>query len=141
LQPSASNRGFSAVIVGAGNLGKALVSSHMFERRGVERLALFDISEAVVGTSVAGIPVFHINNLESYCKENEVTIGVLTTPKEEAHKMALSLANAGVKGIWNFSNMELKLEDSDVVIQNIHLGDSLMTLCYQLCSKNLNTEK
>ncbi len=134
------NEGFSAVIVGAGNLGKALVSSHMFERRGVSRLALFDVDKKIVGKEVAGIPVLHIDELEDFCRENSVSIGVLTTPKEEAHRMASRLASAGIKGIWNFSNMELKLDAPDVVIQNIHLGDSLMTLCYQLATKKENTE-
>jgi redox-sensing transcriptional repressor len=134
------NEGFSAVIVGAGNLGKALVSSHMFERRGVSRLALFDVDERIIGKEVSGIPVLHIDALEDFCRENNASIGVLTTPKEEAYKMATRLANAGIKGIWNFSNMELKLDSSDVVIQNIHLGDSLMTLCYQLATKKEETE-
>ncbi len=135
------NEGFCAVVVGAGNLGKALVSSHMFERRGVERLALFDVNEDIVGSTVSGIPVLHVNELEAFCRENNVSIGVLTTPKEAAYEMAVRLAGCGVLGIWNFSNMELKIENSDVIIQNIHLGDSLMTLCYQLALKQVNTEK
>ena len=130
------NEGFGAVVIGAGNLGRALVSSHMFERRGVERLALFDVKEEVIGETVSGIPILHIDSLEEFCRENKPTIAVLTTPKEEAHKMATLLVKMGVKGFWNFSNMELKLEDPDVIIQNIHLGDSLMTLCYQIASKN-----
>ena len=130
------NEGFGAVVIGAGNLGRALVSSHMFERRGVERLALFDVKEEVIGETVSGIPILHIDSLEEFCRENKPTIAVLTTPKEEAHKMATLLVKMGVKGFWNFSNMELKLEDPDVIIQNIHLGDSLMTLCYQIVSKN-----
>ena len=130
------NEGYNAIVVGAGNLGRALVSSHMFERRGVCRLAMFDVDEALIGTQVAGIPVLSIDELDTYCRENNVSIGVLTTPKEEAYKMAHRLAAAGVTGLWNFSNMELKLPDfPDVTIQNIHLGDSLMTLCYQMASK------
>ena len=128
------NEGFGAVIIGAGNLGRALVSSHMFERRGVERLALFDVREDIIGESVAGIPILHIDSLEDFCRENKPSIAVLTTPKDEAHKMATRLVKLGVKGFWNFSNMELKLEHPEVVIQNIHMGDSLMTLCYQIAS-------
>ena len=130
------NEGFGAVIIGAGNLGRALVSSHMFERRGVERLALFDVKEEIIGETVSGIPILHIDELEDFCRENKPSIAVLTTPKEEAYKMATRLAKVGIKGLWNFSNMELKIEDPEVVIQNIHLGDSLMTLCYQIAYKH-----
>ena len=130
------NEGFGVVIIGAGNLGRALVNSHMFERRGVERLALFDVREDIVGTTVADIPVLHIDCLEEFCRQHKPDIAVLTTPKEEAYKMASRLASVGVKGFWNFSNMELKLEDPEAIIQNMHLGDSLMTLCYQIKSHN-----
>ena len=130
------NEGFGVVIIGAGNLGRALVNSHMFERRGVERLALFDVREDIVGTTVADIPVLHIDSLEEFCRQHKPDIAVLTTPKEEAYKMASRLADVGVKGFWNFSNMELKLENPEAIIQNMHLGDSLMTLCYQIKNHN-----
>ena len=124
--------GFSAVIVGAGNLGKALASTNMFRRRGVERLALFDNNEAIIGTEIYGIPVYHVDSLYDYCVENRVDIGVLTVPKEAAKEVAETMVRAGVRGLWNFANMELIIEDETVVVENIHLGDSLMTLCYAL---------
>ena len=124
--------GFSAVIVGAGNLGKALASTNMFRRRGVERLALFDNSDAIIGTEIYGIPVYHVDSLYDYCVENRVDIGVLTVPKEAAKEVAETMVKAGVRGLWNFANMELIIEDETVVVENIHLGDSLMTLCYAL---------
>ena len=127
------DEGFSAVVVGAGNLGRALVNSHMFERRGVRRAAMFDVDPALIGTSVNGIPVLDMKDFEIYCKENAVDVAVLTTPKDAAESVARRLAKAGVKGIWNFSNMELSLPESpDVLIENIHMGDSLMLLCYRL---------
>ena len=126
------NEGYSAVIVGAGNLGKALAATHMFERRGVLRLAMFDIDENIVGTEIYGIPVYHIDELSSYCKNENVTIGVLTVPKEAAFDVSMRMVKAGVKGIWNFANMELSLPAPDVIVENIHLGDSLMKLCYEL---------
>ncbi len=130
------NEGYGAIIVGAGNLGRALVSSHMFERRGINRLAMFDVDENLIGTSVSGIPILSIDELEDFCVRENVAIGVLTTPKEQAYAMAERLAKVGIKGLWNFSNMELRLpEHPDVTIQNMHIGDSLMTLCYQMASK------
>jgi redox-sensing transcriptional repressor len=129
--------GYRAIIVGAGNLGRALVASHMFERRGVTRLAMFDISPELIGQEISGLPVYSIDRLEDFCGQNRPEIAVLTTPKEAAYEVALRLARAGIRGIWNFSNMELKLEEyPEVIIQNIHLGDSLMTLCYEIVSRS-----
>ena len=125
-------QGYTAVIVGAGNLGRALAATRMFGRRGVERLAMFDIDERVVGSEIYGIKVYHLDELYEFCKSNKVTIGVLTVPKEAAYNVAMIMAHAGVKGIWNFANMELELEDRSVVVENIHLGDSLMKLCYEI---------
>ena len=127
-----TDEGFRAVIIGAGNLGRALAATHMFDRRGVTRLALFDNNAAVIGSEIYGIPVYHVDMLGAFCEEHRVEIGVLTVPKEAAKSVADILVKSGVKGIWNFANMELKVEDESVVVENIHLGDSLMTLCYEV---------
>ena len=124
-------QGYRAVIVGAGNLGRALAATHMFERRGVERLALFDVDEKIIGTQIYGLPVYSIDDLYDYCKKENVNIGVLTVPKDSAHGVAKTLADAGVAGIWNFANMELE-SMGDAIVENIHLGDSLMTLTYRI---------
>ena len=136
------NNGFSAVIVGAGNLGRALAATHMFERRGVSRLALFDTNPELIGGDIYGIPVYSVETLADFCRENRVNIGVLTVPKEAAYEVAVTMAEAGVAGIWNFANMELKLpEHSHVIVENIHLGDSLMTLCYEIKTANEKREQ
>ena len=127
--------GYSAVIVGAGNLGRALAATRMFGRRGVSRLALFDVDESIIGTEIYGIPVYSVNDLYDFCKTNKVDIGVLTVPKEAAYAVARTMVEAGVMGIWNFANMELKLNSKEVIVENIHLGDSLMTLCYEIKSR------
>ena len=133
-------QGYTAVICGAGNLGKALASTRMFGRRGVSRLALFDIDEKIVGTEIYGIKVYHIDELFDFCQKEKVDIGVLTVPKEAAYRVATTMAMAGVKGIWNFANTELELEYDGVVVENIHLGDSLMKLCYEIKSKSEVTD-
>ena len=133
------NEGFRAVIVGAGNLGSALAATLMFDRRGVTRVAMFDVNERLVGTKIYGIPVYPIDELEDFCRREGVTIGVLCVPKEAALDVSTRMINAGVKGLWNFANMELKIDRDDVIVENIHLGDSLMKLCYELKSKE--TEK
>ena len=124
--------GYSAVIVGAGNLGRALAATRMFGRRGVTRLALFDVDPKLIGTEIYGIPVYSTDTLADFCKKEGVDIGVLTVPKEAAYEVATVMADAGVRGIWNFANMELSLPERDVIVENIHLGDSLMTLCYRI---------
>jgi redox-sensing transcriptional repressor len=135
------NEGYSAVIVGAGNLGKALAATHMFERRGVERVAMFDVDPTVVGTEICGIHVYHVDELLDYCKKERVTIGVLTVPKEAAYDVSITMVKAGVRGIWNFANMELKFNAPGVIVENIHLGDSLMKLCYELKTSDENEGK
>ena len=122
--------GFSAVIVGTGNLGRALAATHMFERRGVTVIGLFDSNPAVIGTKYNGLKVYDVSELGDFCRENRVSIGVLTVPKESAVECASVMAKAGVRGIWNFANMELKSPGEGVVVQNVHMGDSLMTLCF-----------
>jgi redox-sensing transcriptional repressor len=126
------SEGYRAVIVGAGNLGRALAATRMFERRGVKRLAMFDVNPEVVGTEIYGIPVYHVSTLSEFCRNENINIGVLTVPKEAAYDIALTLKDAGVMGIWNFANMELSLKCEVPIIENVHLGDSLMTLCYAI---------
>ena len=126
------NEGFKAVIVGAGNLGRALAATHMFERRGVLRVAMFDIDPDVVGKTICDIPVYPISELGDFCRRENITIGVLSVPKEAAYEVSMTMVEAGVKGLWNFANMELKIPDPSVFVENIHLGDSLMKLCYKI---------
>ena len=134
-------KGYNAVIVGAGNLGRALAATHMFERRGVNRLALFDSNPEIIGSEIYGLPVYSVDMLGDFCRDRSVSIGVLTVPKEAAYGVAVTMAEAGVLGIWNFANMELELpEHSDVIVENIHLGDSLMTLCYEIKTKTNESE-
>ncbi len=121
--------GLSAVIVGAGHLGSALASSHIFIHRGIALPAIFDIDRNKIGTCIAGIPVYDLEDLPMFCRERKITIGVLTTPKEAAKEVVHLLTEGGVSGIWNFSNMELRSENG-VTVENTHMGDALMTLCY-----------
>ena len=131
-----TEEGFRAVIVGAGNLGRALAASHMFERRGIERIAMFDVNPDVIGKTVSDLPVLDVSELEAFCEKEHPEIAVLTVPKEAAPDVAERLAKAGVRGIWNFANMELKLDGyPDVYVLNVHLGDSLMVLSYGIRSR------
>ena len=128
-------RSYSAVIIGAGNLGRALASSAIFEKRGVTLKALFDNSPSVIGTRTSGFTVLSADGLEEYCRENKIDIAVITVPRDHAKLTADRLKDAGIKGIWNFTNVELEL-DSDMVAESVHMGDSLMTLTYRISKKD-----
>lgn len=120
----------SLIILGAGNLGMALVNSTGLQRRGFEVIGIFDVNPAVVGTSVRGIPVSHVDTLEQFIKEHEVDMAALTVPKAVAPTLAADIVKWGVKAIWNFAPTDLQLPD-DVVLENVHLTESLMRLSYK----------
>ena len=122
------DRGYTAIIVGTGNLGRALASSPVFRKRGVTVTALFDIAPSLVGQSFCGFTIRDMEELEEYCSEEAPDIAVRTVPRDAAHNTAERWLHAGIRGIWNFTNVELHTEHATV--QNVHLGDTLMTLCY-----------
>ncbi len=126
------NCNFRAVIIGAGNLGRALVRNPMFTKRGVSTVAMFDVDKNVIGSTVAGVSVHSMDDLEDFCRELSIDIAVLTLPKECAQVVSDRLTSAGVRGIWNFTGKEIEPELPTVKVVNVHLGDSLMTLCYEL---------
>ncbi len=124
--------GFRAALIGTGNLGTALVKNPMFEKRGVDVVALFDTSEAVIGKSINGIKVYSMDVLEEKLGELGVQIIILTMPKEYADGVLERLSSTKVKGIWNFTGKELDTTGTDIVVEDVHLGDSLMALCYEI---------
>ena len=127
--------GFRAIIIGAGNLGRALVQSSMFEKRGVDIIAMFDIREEVLGEEIEGIPICSMDTLEEFCAENVVDIAVLTLPREAARSVVQRLSAIGIPGAWNFTSSPLRDVAGNMTIQSVHLGDSLMVLCYELSAK------
>ena len=130
------DRTHNIIIIGAGHLGQALVNYTNFEKRGFHVVALFDIDENIIGKTIGGKEVQPISNIKDFIVENSVDIGVLTIPKKEAAQMANFLVENGVKGIWNFASIDLQLSDPTVVVENVHLSDSLMRLSYRLSNQN-----
>ncbi len=123
---------YNAVIIGAGNLGRALASSQTFRKRGVQLKALFDVNPEVIGTDISGYNILPMSELEQFNAENHIDIAVLAIPREVAMETAERLSQLGIRGLWNFASCEIELPNSDMVIENVHMGDSLMTLCYEL---------
>ncbi len=124
--------GYGAVVIGAGNLGRALVRSPMFEKRGVNILAMFDVDATMIGKTVGDVAVHHMDELEDFCARFPVDIAVLTLPKSEVKTAAKRLFDAGVRGFWNFTGRACGISEADAAVENVHIGDSLMTLCYDL---------
>lgn len=123
-----------AVIIGLGNLGKALALNFRFEECGVELVAAFDVDPDKVGKSIGAVPVLHVSELESFIRDNAVDVAVLTLPQSMADGAAACAVGAGVRGIWNFTGKDLGMELPGTSIENVHLSDSLLTLGYYLRS-------
>jgi redox-sensing transcriptional repressor len=104
----------------------------MFEMRGVDVVAMFDVSSDLIGRSIAGVTVLDMKRLEEYIREFKVDIAILTLPKEYAVEVSDTLVNTAIKGIWNFTGKELDMGESNIIVENEHIGDSLMTLCYEM---------
>ncbi|MBQ2642269.1 MAG: redox-sensing transcriptional repressor Rex [Eubacterium sp.] len=121
----------SMVIVGAGNLGRAIANYGNFKNRGFDIVALFDQNPALVGMKVGDAEVRDIETLYDFVKENKVEIVALTLPKEPATEIAEKLIDCGVKAFWNFAHTDLSFSD-DIIVENVHLSESLMKLTYRL---------
>ena len=123
------------IIIGAGNLGQALANYASFERSGFILKSLFDVNPRLEGVTIWGIPVRMVDELEDFLKNNDIEIAALTLPKSKAIEVADILVDNGVKGIWNFAHTDLSLP-KDVVVENVHLSDTLMKLSYNLCQQD-----
>ena len=126
------DQGHTAVILGVGNLGRALIENFHFSLNGFRLIAAFDVDPQVVGTQIAGTPVLHSSQMEDFYAENPFSVAVLTVPKMVAVSSAERLARLGVRGIWNFTNMELPVSNSSVVVEDVHFADSLLALSYMI---------
>lgn len=132
------NRGHTLIILGAGNLGRALIENFSFRANGFRLAAAFDVDPVLVGTRLGGVPVYHADMLESYMREHRVDVAVLTVPSAVAVDSARCLAACGVAGIWNFTNMELpESEMEGIRVENVHFADSLLTLSYMISEETL----
>ena len=119
------------IMVGAGNLGQALANYVEFEKRGFKLVGIFDVNPVLEGIAVRGIEIQMISDLPFFMKENNIEIAILTLPKNKARDMAEILIENGIKAIWNFAHIDLDTPD-DVIVENVHLSESLMTLSYNL---------
>lgn len=124
---------FKTIIVGAGNLGRAIAHIN-FSARGCELIGLFDNDRSLEGKEFGGVKVRHTDDIKSFCDENKPTVAVLCIPKSATQEIADTLVRLGIKAFWNFSHYDLSISYDDIIVENVHLGDSLMTLVYGLNS-------
>lgn len=122
----------STILLGVGRLGNAVSSFLTRDVNGYRLLAAFDVREDVIGTEMNGVPVRHIRDLAEFCNANHPQVAVLCIPRESAAELSSTLVSLGIKGFWNFSHYDLSVDYSDIIVENVHLGDSLMSLGYRM---------
>lgn len=123
---------YNTILLGAGNLGKAVAAHMSFEKRGFRLVGIFDIDENKVGTMIKNIPISPMSELEKFCFENHTDAAILCIPKSAAPEIAEKLYQLGIRNFWNFSHYDLSVAHDDIIVENVHLNDSLMILCYRI---------
>ena len=126
------NNNRKAILIGAGNLGKAIALHMSFEARGFNLIGIFDKNEALSGQMLRGIPIRNIDGLYNFCRDNSPTVAVLCIPSPAAQALAPQLVELGIKGFWNFSHYDIAADYPGIAVENVHLSDSLMTLSYHV---------
>ena len=128
------------IIIGAGNLGQALANYAAFEKRGFVLKGIFDVNPRLVGVSIRGVPIRMMDELKTFVQQNDVEIAVLTIPKDKAIEVANMLVDNGVRAIWYFAHTDLNLPDH-IIVENVHLSESLMQLSYNISRYNEEHKK
>ena len=131
------DKGYKTILIGAGNLGKAIATHMNFDARGCRLIGIFDVNPELTGEKVGTIEIMHTDKIEDFCNDNSPVIAILCIPKESAQQIADTLVKHGIKAFWNFSHCDLKPTFNDIIVENAHLGDSLMTMVYNVNASNL----
>ena len=121
-----------AILVGAGNLGRAVASHMAFEPKGINLIGIFDKNEQLIGTRLRNVIIANTSQIELFCKKNVPNLAILCVPKDAAQTLSRRLYAMGIRYYWNFSHYDLTTDYPDVVVENVHMSDSLMTLCYRI---------
>lgn len=124
------DRGFKAIVIGVGNIGRALMDNFCFAEWGFDLSCAFDVKPELIGTTFKGVPIRSTDELISYIAENRVDVAVLAVPKEAAVPVTKTLTENGIEAIWNFTNVELTEPNSPTIVENVHFSDSLLSLSY-----------
>lgn len=123
---------YTIIIIGAGNLGHAILNYPGFSKRGFQFVGIFDNNPEMIGKTAGDLTVMGMDELENFCEEHKPDIGALAIPKEGTTEVAKKLEALGIKGLWNFSHVEIT---SSLPVETVHLSDSLMTLAYKISAE------
>ena len=126
------NNDYKAILIGAGNLGKAVAMHMNFEKLGFELIACFDNNEQKVGSKLNGITVKNESELDDFCNKNHIDTAFLCIPRVCVENVLDKLYSHGIKNYWNFSHYDINARYNDTMVENVHLSDSIMTLCYRM---------
>ncbi|MFU0833209.1 MAG: Redox-sensing transcriptional repressor Rex [Oscillospiraceae bacterium] len=127
---------YPTILFGAGNLGRAIGTHMSFEADGFKLIGIFDNSPDRIGMKLANLKVQDVANLEEFCKKEKPVMAIFCVPPQAARDLAERLYNLGIKNFWNFSHYDIAMQYPDAIVENVHLNDSLMTLCYRISDRN-----
>lgn len=130
-----SEKKLGTVLIGTGRLGRAISGYLTAEARGYHLLAAFDKKADEVGQLLCGAPILNVEELAAFCSAHKPDVAVLCIPKTSARELAPTLVSMGIKSFWNFSHYDLSVDYPSVTVENVHLGDSLMSLGYRVRSE------
>lgn len=133
------NNKYKAILIGVGNLGRAVAAHMSFEERGFDLIGIFDKNPDLIGQEIRKIPVQSTDNIESFCEKNNPKVAILCIPRSAVGELSKRLYALGIRCYWNFSHYDLSVDYDDVVVQNVHMSDSLMILCYKISDNDLIT--
>ena len=128
------------ILIGAGNLGTALAVHINFEKSGCSLIGIFDSNKKIVGNPLGKLTITDIDDLEKFCREHKPEVAVLCIPKSVTKEIVDRLTELGVRSFWNFSHYDINVEHKNIIVENVHLGDSLLTLSYGV-NNNLDNDK
>lgn len=132
---------YKAILVGAGNLGQAIASHMNFSDDGFTLAGIFDSSPFKIGNRINGIEVLDMEMLEQFCAREKPVMAVLCVPREAVSELSDRLYELGIRSFWNFSHYDIAIRHPDAIVENVHLNDSLMTLCYQINNASQHSDK
>ena len=122
----------NAILIGAGNLGRAIASHMDFKTRGYNLIGIFDKNDELNGEIIKGYPVYSSSKLKDFCKKENPKVAIVCTPTNVSEEIIDELVELGITGFWNFSHFDILSKYPNVHVQNVHLSDSLLTLGYQI---------
>lgn len=127
-----TDRGYKAVLIGAGHIGHALMDNFCFSQWGFDIIRAFDVDPEKIGEEFGKVLVSPMDELEDFLSLNHVDMAVLTVPRSAAVAVAERVTACGVKAIWNFTNVELFEPGTPIIVENVHFSDSLLSLSYYI---------